>query len=378
MAGLRLLMGNTGGQPQEAVAHPTAEENVPMSRWFGLSALIGALSLTALAAFGPARAQDAVAQFYKGKQINLYVGSSAGGGYDTYARLLARRLGGYIPGSPTVVPQNMPGAGSNKLASYIYSVAPKDGTAIGAIFSGAILQPLLGDPVQHDPSKFIYLGNANNEVFLCLARTDAPVQTFRDALSRELIVGATNEGGSSRDFTAMLDNLLGAKLRIVTGYPGSNEILLALERNEVQGVCGLGWSSIAPQRTRLLDSGLARVLVQLATTGHPELNRMGVPLAIDFTKTEDDRKVMELVFSQLMFGRPFILPPAVPAERVGALRRAFMAALQDKDAVTEARGMQLDLDPLSGEAVQAEVAKVYGVPGRIVERAKQSLIYRPQ
>jgi tripartite-type tricarboxylate transporter receptor subunit TctC len=343
-----------------------------------LLGLFAAAALTALAAFGTARAQDAVAQFYKGKQINLYVGSSAGGGYDTYARLLARRLGSYIPGNPTVVPQNMPGAGSNKLASYIYSVAPKDGTAIGAIFSGAILQPLLGDPVQHDPSKFIYLGNANNEVFLCLARTDAPVQTFRDALSRELIVGATNEGGSSRDFTAMLDNLLGAKLRIVTGYPGSNEILLALERNEVQGVCGLGWSSIAPQRTRLLDSGLARVLVQLATTGHPELNRMGVPLAIDFTKTEDDRKVMELVFSQLIFGRPFILPPAVPAERVGALRRAFMAALQDKDAVTEARGMQLDLDPLSGEAVQAEVAKVYGVPGRIVERAKQSLIYRPQ
>ena len=331
-----------------------------------------------LAALGPSRAQDAVAQFYKGKQINLYVGSSAGGGYDTYARLLARRFGNYIPGNPTVVVQNMPGAGSNKAASYVYSVAPRDGTAIGAIFSGAILQPLLGDPVQHDPSKFIYLGNANNEVFLCLARTDAAVQSFKDALSRELIMGATNEGGSSRDFTAMLDNLLGARLRIVTGYPGSNEILLALERNEVQGVCGLGWSSIAPQRARLLDSGLARVLVQLATIGHPDLNRMGVPLAIDFTKSDDDRKVMELVYSQLIFGRPFILPPGVPAERVAALRRAFMAALQDKDALAEARGMQLDLDPLSGEQVQAEVAKAYGMPARIVERAKQSLIYRPQ
>ncbi len=337
-----------------------------------------ALSAIMLAALGPVRAQDAVAQFYKGKQINIYVGSSAGGGYDTYARLLARRFGSYIPGNPTVVVQNMPGAGSNKAAAYIYSVAPRDGTAIGAIFSGAILQPLLGDPVQHDPSKFIYLGNANNEVFLCLARTDAPVQSFKDAFSRDLIVGATNEGGSSRDFTAMLDNLLGARLRIVTGYPGSNEILLALERNEVQGVCGLGWSSIAPQRARLLDSGLARVLVQLATTGHPELNRMGVPLAIDFSKSEDDRKVMELVYSQLIFGRPFILPPGVPAERVAALRRAFMAALQDKDALVEAKGMQLDLDPLSGEAVQAEVAKAYGMPARIVERARQSLIYRPQ
>src|SRR3979411_959952 len=159
------------------------------------SPIIVALTLIGLAALGPARAQDAVAQFYKGKQINLYVGSSAGGGYDTYARLLARRLRSYIPGKPTVVAQNMPGAGSNKLASYIYSVAPKDGTAIGAIFSGAILQPLLGDPVQHDPSKCIYRGNANNEVFLCPAPTDAPVKSFAEALGRELIVGATNEGG---------------------------------------------------------------------------------------------------------------------------------------------------------------------------------------
>src|SRR5580693_6469422 len=141
-----------------------------MSRWLSP---IGAVLLAALAAAGHTSAQDAVAQFYKGKQINLYVGSSAGGGYDTYARLLARRFGAAIPGSPAVLVQNMPGAGSNKLAAYIYSVAPKDGTAIGAIFSGAILQPLIGDPVQHDPSKLIYVGNANDEAFLCLARTDA-------------------------------------------------------------------------------------------------------------------------------------------------------------------------------------------------------------
>jgi tripartite-type tricarboxylate transporter receptor subunit TctC len=348
-----------------------------MPRWFELSPIVGAATLIALAAAGPAPAQDAVAQFYKGRQLNLFVGSSAGGGYDTYARLLARRFGNAIAGNPTVVVQNMPGAGSNKLASYIYSVAPRDGSAMGAIFSGAILQPLLGDPVQHDPSKFIYLGNANNEAFLCLARTDAPVKSFKDALNQELIIGATNEGGSTRDFAAMLNNLLGARLRIVTGYPGSNEIMLALERNEVQGVCGVGWSSVAPQRARLLDSGLARILVQLASTGHPEMSRMGVPLAIDFTKSEDDRKAMELVYSQLIFGRPYILPAGVPTERVAALRRAFMAALTDKDTVAEARAMQLDLDPLSGEAVQAEVAKAYAMPARIVERARQSLIYKP-
>ena len=176
-----------------------------------LRGLAGA-ALTALAAVSPVRAQDAVAQFYKGKQINLYIGTSPGGGYDTYARLLARRFVSYIPGNPAIIPQNMPGAGSNKLASFMYSVAPKDGTAVGAIFSGAILQPLVGDtPTQHDPSKFIYLGNANNEVFVCFARADAPAKTFQDTFSKELIIGATNEGGSTRDFAAMLINVLGTE-----------------------------------------------------------------------------------------------------------------------------------------------------------------------
>src|SRR5437764_663142 len=159
-------------------------------------------ALVALVAAAPASAQDAVAQFYRGKQINLFIGTTPGGGYDTYARLLARRFGSYIPGNPAVVPQNMPGAGSNKLASFMYSVAPKDGTAIGAIFSGAIVQPLIGDPVQHDPSKLLYVGNANNEVFLCLARNDAPAKNFKDTFEKEMILGASNEGGSTRDFPA--------------------------------------------------------------------------------------------------------------------------------------------------------------------------------
>jgi tripartite-type tricarboxylate transporter receptor subunit TctC len=330
---------------------------------------------TMLAVAGSANAED-VAQFFKGKQVNLVVGSSPGGGYDTYTRLLARRFSNYIPGNPNIVVQNMPGAGSNKAASYIYSVAPKDGTAIGAIFSGAIVQPLLGDPVQHDPSKFIYLGNANKEVFLCMTRNDAPVKTFQEALSHELIIGATNEGGSTRDFPAMLDNVLGAKFRIVTGYAGSNEIMLALERHEVEGICGVGWSTVAPQRSRWLDSGFAKILVQLAVEGHPTLNKMGVPLAIDFTKTAEDRKVMELIFSQLLFGRPYVLPPGVPADRVAALRQAFMQTFQDKEIVAEAAKMQFDIDSLSGEAVQKAVADAYAMPANIVQRAKQAQVYK--
>ena len=251
-----------------------------MLQWLSTAVAI-AMALTG----NIAQAQDSVAQFYRGKQINLYIGSTAGGGYDAYARLLARKFSSYIPGNPVIVPQNMPGAGSNKLAGYIYSVAPKDGTAIGAIFSGAIVQPLFGDPVQHDPSKLIYVGNANIEAFLCLARTDAPVKTFQEALDKELILGASNEGGATRDFPAMLNNIVGTKFRLVTGYPGSSEIILAIERNEVQGTCGLGWSSIVPQRARLLDSGRTRVIAQLASRGHREMDRMGVPLAIDFART---------------------------------------------------------------------------------------------
>jgi tripartite-type tricarboxylate transporter receptor subunit TctC len=272
----------------------------------------------------------------------------------------------------------MPGAGSNKLAGFMYSVAPKDGTAIGAIFSGAILQPLVGDPVQHDPSKFIYLGNANSEVFLCMARTDAPAKSFKETFDKELIIGASNQGGSTRDFPAMLDNVLGTKLRIVTGYAGSSEIMLAVERNEVQGVCGLGWSSVAPHRARWLDTGALRLIAQLATKGHPEMNKMGVPLAIDFAKNDEDRKVMELIYSQLTFGRPYVLAPGTPADRVAALRKAFMETMRDPEIVGEAKKMQLDIDATSGEEVQAEVAKAFAMPKNIVERARQALIYKPR
>jgi tripartite-type tricarboxylate transporter receptor subunit TctC len=347
-----------------------------MSTWSRLSAAIVALALLPA---GPAPAQDAVARFYRGKQINLYIGTSAGGGYDTYARLLARRFGSTIPGNPAIVPQNMPGAGSNKLAGFMYSVAPKDGTAVGAIFSGAILQPLIGDtPTQHDPRRFIYLGNANNEVFICIARSDASVKTFKDTLTQEHIIGATNEGGPTRDFPAMLGNVLGAKLRIVTGYAGSNEIMLAIERNEVQGTCGIGWSSIAAQHPHWLANGFARIIAQLASKGHPTMDKMGIPLAIDFARTAEDRQVMELIYSQLIFGRPYILPPGTPPDRVAALRKAFMAAVQDPETLADAKKMNLDLDALAGDEVQAEVAKAFAMPGRIVERAKQALIYRPR
>jgi tripartite-type tricarboxylate transporter receptor subunit TctC len=336
------------------------------------------LSLVAALYVPTARAQDAVAAFYKGKQINLIVGSSAGGGYDTYARLLGRHLGKYIPGNPVIVPSNMPGAGSNAAAAHIYAVAPKDGTVIGAVQTAAVLDPLFGDKarMKHDASKFIYLGSATIDYYICVVRADAPVKTFQDALAREVIIGASQPGTSTRDFPALLNNAVGTKFRIVSGYPGTREITLAIEKGEVQGLCGFSWSSLSVQHPDWLQNGFIRVLVQEHDKGHPDVNRMGVPLAVDFAKSPQDRQIMELIYSSEIFGRPYILPPGVPADRMAALRKAFMDALRDPDLRAEGEKLGLDLDPISGEKLQEIAEKIYATPPDIVERAKQAVIYK--
>jgi len=357
-----------------------------MPRWFCLSGMMPTagcvLWLAASAASAQIASQDAsreaVAQFYRGKTINIYVGSAVGGGYDGYARLLARHFGKYIPGNPTVVAQNMPGAGSNKAAGFVYGQAAKDGTAIGAIQPGAVLAPLLTDqPVQHDSKKFIYLGSANSDVYLCFVRSDAPVKSFQETFRREVILGASAEGATLRDMPVMLDNVLGTKFRLVTGYAGSHEVTLAIEKGEVHGMCGMGWVSISMEHPDWIPGGRMRILAQEDLKGHPELNRMGVPRTIEFAKTDEDRQVMELIYSQNVFGRPYVLPPGVPGERVAALRAAFMAALADKALLEEAAKMRFEVGALAGAELQAMTARLFALPARISERAKLSLIYKP-
>ncbi|MBX9774247.1 MAG: hypothetical protein K2Y71_07515 [Xanthobacteraceae bacterium] len=343
-------------------------------RWFH------AVTVAALAVVttGTAQGQDSVEQFFRGRTINIYVGSSAGGGYDTYGRLLARHFSRHIPGQPTIVVQNMPGAGSNKAASYLFNVAPKDGTAIGAIFPGAILQPLFGDTtVQHDPGKSIYLGSANADVYHCFWRTDAAARNFGEALDKEVVLGASNEGGTTRDLPAMMINLAGAKFRIVTGYAGSKEIGLAVERKEVDGACGIGWTGFTTLYPHWFAKKLVAMTLQLSVKGHAELTKMGVPLAAEFARNKEDRQAMDLVLSQGMFGRPFVLPPGVPPERVDALRKAFTAAMTDPALLSDARKANLDLEALSGSDLQSLVASLYALPKSVVERAKQSMIYKP-
>jgi tripartite-type tricarboxylate transporter receptor subunit TctC len=338
------------------------------------------LAVTASFALGslPAAAQDAAERFYRGKQIDLVIGSSVGGGYDAYARLIARYLGRYIPGNPTIVPQNMPGAGSNKAGGYIYALAPKDGTAIGAVFPGIILQPLIGTvPTPHDPSKFIYLGSANSDVYMCVARKDAAVQTFKDLLTQVLIVAGGTEGDTTHDLPVIENNLLGAHFRIVSGYPGMRENTMAIERNEVQGVCGYGWASLESQHPEWLTRGFINIVVQESTRGYSKLNNMGVPRTADFAKTDEARQILELVYSQGVFGRPYVLPPGVPEDRVAALRKAFLAALADKALLDEAANMKLDIDATSGDDLQALVAKLFALPPSVAARAKEELVYKP-
>jgi tripartite-type tricarboxylate transporter receptor subunit TctC len=336
--------------------------------------LLGAGIILTLAT-GGGMAQDSVAQFYKGKTITIIVGSSPGGGYDLYGRLLARHIGKHLPGNPSVVVSNMPGAASNIAASYIYNVAPKDGTVIGALFMGAVVEPLFGQNKRatHDMSKFQYIGNANKDVYVCLIRTDASAKTFAETFEKEVIVGGTAEGASTRDFPELLKNLLGVKFKIVSGYPGTRQINLAMERGEVQGGCGQSWSSVAATYPTWFSEGKIKVLVQEDSEGYPELNKQGIPHAREFAKTDEQRQILDLIYSQTVFGRPYVVAPDVPKERVEVLRKAFMAAFRDPELVTEAERIKLDIVAMSGEQLQTMLAKIYTTPPAILEKAKQAM-----
>ncbi len=334
--------------------------------------------MAACFAANAASAQDAVEAFYRGRTVTIVVGSAVGGGFDAYARLVGRHLARFIPGNPTIIVQNIPGAGSNKAAAYVALQAPKDGTVIGAVQAIAVTQPLVSDqPLPHDPSKLLMLGSVNRSVFFCVVRSDAPVKSFQDAFETEAIIGTSSEGATLRDYPVFLINVLGVKLRVIGGYAGSREIMIAMERNEVQGMCGMDWSSFQTQQRDWISKGFARLLAQEDLNGHPIMNKMGVPLAISFAKTEEDRQVMELIYSQNLFGRPYFMAPDVPAERVAAMRKAFAAMLADQALLADAQKVGLDIGPMGGEELQALVARLYAFPPRVIERAKRSLIYKP-
>jgi tripartite-type tricarboxylate transporter receptor subunit TctC len=332
------------------------------------SSVLGA-AVAALLSFAPASAQDATADFYKGRTLTTIAGSSAGGGVDIYARLVARHLAKHVPGHPTVIVQNVPGAGSLTAARNLYTIAPKDGSQIGVVLSNALFDPLMkGEDLKpYDPRKFNFLGNANADTAVCVVRRDAAVKSYRDVFDQELVVGGTGPGSSLVDYPLVERNLLGAKIKLVTGYKGSSEVSLALQRNEVQGVCGLLWSSAKQQYPDIFrDDGLVKVLVQEDVESLPALQKLGVPLITDFAKDQERKRALEAYLAQGAISRPFLLPPEVPAERIQALRKAFADTIKDPDFQADAAKQKLDVNAEKGEEVQARVDKIYSTDPKLI------------
>jgi tripartite-type tricarboxylate transporter receptor subunit TctC len=326
--------------------------------------------LLMLAATMSARA-DGVADFFKGRTIEIYIGFTAGGAYDAYARLLARYMGPYIPGSPTVVAQNMPGAGSLQLANYLYNVAPKDGTAIATFGRGMAMEPLIGaGGARFDASKFLWLGSVANEVSLCVVWNSSPVQNWGEATKKEFTVGGLGAGADPDIFAAVLKNVFGAKLRVVSGYPGGNDVSIAMERGEVDGRCGWSWSAIKATRSAYLAEKRMGLLIQLALAKSPELP--DVPLVVDLAKDERQRQVLRMIFSRQVIAWPFAAPPGLPADRASALRDAFAATMKDAGFLGDARKAGLEVDPVPGAEMDRLIAELYRTPADIVAEARKA------
>ena len=315
----------------------------------------------AILALGAAGQAQSPADFYKGKNVDLTIGYSAGGGYDVYARLLARHMGRFIPGNPAIVPKNMPGAGSLGLANWLYNVAPKDGTAFGTIGRGTVFDPLLGSTkAQFDAAKFNWLGSMNDEVSVCVSWYTTGITSLEQVKHNELTVGGSGQAADTDQFPKVLNATIGTKFRLVTGYPGGNDVDLAMERGEVMGRCGWSWSSVVATHKSWIDEHKINVLVQLSLSKHPDLPN--VPLVMDLANNDEQRQIFKLVFARQPMGRPFLAPPGVPSDRVSVLREAFMDTMKDGDFLAEAEKMKLEINPVAGDAVQEIVQDVYKTP----------------
>jgi len=330
---------------------------------FGIAIGVGALIV------GSARADD----FFAGRTVNLIVGTDVGGGFSIYGRLISRHLGRHIPGNPSVVMRNMPGAGGSTASNYLYRVAAKDGTVIGAVAPNAILGPLLDENQrQYEPGRFQYLAGAERGTRLCMTFQHSKVRSFDDALRQRAIIGATSAGSPTREYAAMVKHATGARFDIVSGYKGPPHLFLAMSRGEIDGVCGLDWSALKSQQPEWLREGKLNLLVQASMQPEPELARLGVPLLSGYVNDAVDRQAVDLMVSfQQAFGKSYLVPPEVPAARVRILRDAFNAALKDTELLAEAAKLRIEITPQTGEEVQRVVRDVYAAPASVVERLRR-------
>lgn len=334
------------------------------------------LALAALPATLTQAQDDPVAAFYRGRTITILVGSDSGGGYDANARLLARYMGKYLPGHPQLIVQNKPGASSLAAANYVYGVAPHDGTYIAAVQRPVPFQPLFGAADVHlDLRKIQWIGSTTKEPGVFVAWHTAPQRSIDDLRRDGMIVGGNGPSTDTELFARALNNIAGTKLKIVSGYPGQNQIILAMERGEVQGVANWSWSDIEIEHRDWIRDGKVRFLLQLGLTKNPMLP--DVPFILDLAHNDDERSILNLLMEMKALGRPYFVAPEVAPERVQALRAAFNATMQDKDFREEAARTVGLIDPVSGNEMQTMLGGIYDLPPRLMDRARQAVGVKP-
>jgi tripartite-type tricarboxylate transporter receptor subunit TctC len=330
------------------------------------TACAAAFTAVAVVLASPAGAQS-VEDFYRGKTITISVGFTAGGGYDLYARVLGRHLGRHVPGNPAVVVQNMPGAGSLKATQYVYGVAPKDGTVLATVSRGMATDPLLND-AKFDATKLTWIGSVTSETSICATWKTSQTKTWDDMFKREFTLGGSATGADPDTFALILRNVFGAKVRLVTGYPGGNDINLAMERGEVDGRCGWSWSSLKSQKNWLPQINL---LAQFAVEKNADIPQ--VPWTIERAGNDEQRQVLRLLTAGQFLGRPFFSTPDIPADRRDALRAAFDATMKDPQFVAETTKLDLEVTPVSGKTIDAFLAELYRTPKEVVTKATAAI-----
>jgi len=330
-----------------------------------------AIAAAAIALCGVSRSATAqsVEDFYKGKTVTIMIGYGPGGTDDVWARLIAKYMGEHIPGKPNIVATNVPGAGSLLLANQVYNTQPKDGTVIGLINRGVPFEPLLGGiGTRFDPMKFNYVGSPDRDTPACAIRVDAPVKTMQELLTKEYIVGATGSGSDSQLYPEVLANMLGVKMKIVQGYPGSRDILLATERGEVQGGC-VSYDTIV--RDVMFREKRTRILFQAALK--PDDRMPEVPMIHDMATSDEQRQALDLFLQRTLVGRPFVMAPGVPAERLEAIRNAFLAALKDPALAADARTAGVNIHYVSPGELTKIISDSYASPPAVVANVKKAL-----
>jgi tripartite-type tricarboxylate transporter receptor subunit TctC len=335
-----------------------------------VKSIISAIAIVMIGA-GAAGAES-VGDFYRDKTITVTVGYSAGGAYDAMARILVNHMPAHLAGHPTMVVKNVPGAGSLVLANQIYNIAPRDGTTFGIIARGMAMEPLIGhSATKYDSTKFTWIGSAANEISLCATYGASAVKTWDDALKIPFVVGGNGSGSDPDVYANVLRNLFGMKAKLVSGYPGTAEISLAMERGEVDGRCGWSWTSIKAEKAQWVADHKLNILVQLALSKAKDL--ADVPLIVDQAKTERQRQILKLIFSRQTLGRPFAAPPGVPMERAAALREAFDETMRDPAFLDEAGKHAIEINPVAGTDINGLMAELYRTPQDIVVEARRAV-----